>query len=76
MEIRVVQPFEGDRVRAGMEQEWKQGLSSLLKATGREQEWDRNGNKGCPALLKATEIRQEQGCDKGWEAKYGLSNLF
>ena len=41
---------EGDRARTGMEQEWKEGLSSLLKVTEQEQEWSKNGNKGCPAF--------------------------
>ena len=61
MEIRVVQPFEGDMARTRMGQEWKDGVSSLVKATGQEQEWDRNGKKDCPAFLKATEREQEWG---------------
>ncbi len=50
MEIRVIQPFEGDRTRAGMEQGWEEELSSLLKVTEQEHEWNRNGKKGCPAF--------------------------
>jgi len=38
MERRVVQLCKGDRARARMEQEWKDGVSSLVKATGQEQE--------------------------------------
>ena len=38
MEIKGVQPFEGDMGRTGMGQGWKEGLSSLLKATEQEQE--------------------------------------
>src|SRR5229473_926469 len=37
---------------ARMEQEWKDGVSSLVKATGQEQEWDRNGKKDCPAFWR------------------------
>jgi len=50
MERRVVQPFEGDRARTGMEQEGKDGLSSLVKAIEQEWEWNRKGKMGCPAL--------------------------